>query len=997
MLELRILGGLSLHRTADGSAVGTPRRKPLALLALLAWAGGEGMARERLVTMLWPEEAPERGRRSLAQTLYALRRETGAADVVTGDETLRLGAAVVDSDLARFREALAAGDAAAVVRTYGGPLLDGAQFRGCREFERWVDAQRASLLRAYVGAVLCVARAASARGDPATAAQLLERAFAEDPHDARVAVALAEAMSATGDRTGALRVLDGHRAVLAADLDVPPDPAVLTAREALRDATPPAPTVRLPRAPAAAAAATAVPAATPASERERGTRPRRLGFVVRLTALALAAVAVVVHGARDVGAEHEAPAPLVTVVAPFGTAGVAPGLRHLRNGLPELVAPLFDEADPSDERGDAPPSTGEPTARWRALRVGGEPDADAASLLDSARAHGARRLLVGALVGDASRLVVTATLLDAASGVVRARAQTAGPADSVPAMAARIGNELLAREAGELPEDVAALVRVPPSAMRAFLDGRRAYRNGRFATALRRFTVVGRLAPGLPLVDVWIAVTANWTGDRDLAKAAIARAWPMRDSLPAADRAHLVALAGPRYPARSSMRERLAAWHLVTRQAPDRPDGWNEVGEAYFHQGELLGIDHAALRARTAFERALELDPGHQPSRLHLAQLLAEAGDAASVRAHLHRLTATDSSGESALFVRWRLAVLLGDSSGARALAPRLADVSPQPTRWLVESAVDDAVGIDDARRVLTLRESEARTVAERADLARAHHALALAIGRPLEGSAAVRWLLAVEPDESRNRSLDVLAALYEDGSADAAGRASRALTTRVLSARVGGDGPARDTLMDAACVAAQWQRQSGDTVAARRLRTILRREIAAPRPETDAVVGARACAHLLDADLAPGARERDAARLALDSLLADGHYSGRSEPYLPLAVTLAHLRAGDTARALRAVRRVTYFGRWPYYIGRLLTLDAQLSLAGADTVGAICAVRQLAVLRARAEAPQRAEADRLRGTVAPAERAWRVSPTRATALIRAPRRAPACREALTG
>ena len=104
---LKTFGELSLT-TADGPSAGAAaQRRRLCLLAVLAEAGERGTTREKLLGMLWPEAGEERGRASLAQALYALRRDLGSEDVIEGTAALRLNDAVLPSDVAQFRRAIA--------------------------------------------------------------------------------------------------------------------------------------------------------------------------------------------------------------------------------------------------------------------------------------------------------------------------------------------------------------------------------------------------------------------------------------------------------------------------------------------------------------------------------------------------------------------------------------------------------------------------------------------------------------------------------------------------------------------------------------------------------------------------------------------------------------------------------------------------------------------------------------------------------------------------
>src|SRR5687767_7848575 len=124
MWRLRTFGGLAIE-DGDDRPRAAARRRPLALLVLLAVAGQRGMRREKVVSLLWPESDEERARNSLSQVLATLRRDLSSDDVVLGGDELRLNPALVSSDFAEFEAAVAADDAERAVMLYQGPFLDG--------------------------------------------------------------------------------------------------------------------------------------------------------------------------------------------------------------------------------------------------------------------------------------------------------------------------------------------------------------------------------------------------------------------------------------------------------------------------------------------------------------------------------------------------------------------------------------------------------------------------------------------------------------------------------------------------------------------------------------------------------------------------------------------------------------------------------------------------------------------------------------------------------
>src|SRR6266446_8991607 len=110
MLVLRTFGGLSIEENRAPYSGAATQRKTLALLALLAAAGKNGLSRDKLIAYLWPETDTEHGRNLLNQACYALRRDLREREVLLGGSELRLNADVVASDLQAFETALQRGD-----------------------------------------------------------------------------------------------------------------------------------------------------------------------------------------------------------------------------------------------------------------------------------------------------------------------------------------------------------------------------------------------------------------------------------------------------------------------------------------------------------------------------------------------------------------------------------------------------------------------------------------------------------------------------------------------------------------------------------------------------------------------------------------------------------------------------------------------------------------------------------------------------------------------
>src|SRR5581483_7389291 len=137
----------------------------------------------------------------------------------------------------------------------------------------------------------------------------------------------------------------------------------------------------------------------------------------------------------------------------------------------------------------------------------------------------------------------------------------------------------------------------------------------------------------------------------------LAIAWARQDQLSEVDRAFLHAFAGPKYPSPSSAADALEAWERVVRVAPDRAEGWFELGESFYYDGDLLGMhDDALPRSADALKRALALDPTFTPAARLLALLLARQGDTASLSRLMANPALSDTADAMSVFVRWRAA-----------------------------------------------------------------------------------------------------------------------------------------------------------------------------------------------------------------------------------------------------------------------------------------------------------------------------------------------------
>ncbi len=332
MLRLLTFGSLSVHGT-DGLLAGSaaqPRR--LAVLVLVARGGKRGATRAKLLDLLWPDADDEQGRRVVTQALYALRRDLGNDEAIVGTQELRLNSDHVWCDATEFDAALARGDAAHAIDLYHGPFLDGFRLASAPEFERWADDERGTLRHRMHDALEGLARDSGSRGAHGDAVAWWRRRAADDPLNARVALALMQALAAAGDRVGAIRHAGVFEALMAEELEMPADREVLELAARLRrEAHAPAPSVT-----------TAANAKAPAARTVARADPGRTSPSVAVLPLALLGpnrVSDDYHSWSSALAEEIIcallPMPDLRVVSRTASfaLGIDPGLTILRNEL----------------------------------------------------------------------------------------------------------------------------------------------------------------------------------------------------------------------------------------------------------------------------------------------------------------------------------------------------------------------------------------------------------------------------------------------------------------------------------------------------------------------------------------------------------------------------------------------------------------------------------------------------------------------------------------
>jgi DNA-binding SARP family transcriptional activator/TolB-like protein len=990
MFRLKLFGGAVIEGP-DGPLSGRiAQRRQLALLAYLGLHAGRPVSRDRLLALLWPESSTDRARRNLADCVYLVRKALGEEAVVSAGDDLLLDPGRVETDAAKFRARLAEGDPESVVALYHGPFLDGFHLPDAPDYEDWLSREREWFARARANALEALAVAADKSGDLRGAVERWRAAAEAEPHNSRVALGLARSMAAAGDPAGAIRWAETHARLVMDEFGVEPDPELAGLAEALRSpasapppgrpAQPDSPARSYPPVdpdppaepePVAAPEPTASPEPTAVSEPATTDRlqatpasrpPRRRVFVaglmalVVLTALSLALLpAFLARAGVDSGAGGSATAAGldagVVVLAPFRTAGAAPELEYLGQGLVELLAATLGGG-----AGWTVVDPGLALATWTGGPGDDFPTADRARGV--ARSLGAGSVITGGVVGTTGVLTIHASILDTTTGETTGEAAAEGTEDSLHDLVDRLVAQLLARRAGEEEHRLAQLTSASLPALKVFLQARAAHRRGDYEAALRTYGRALDLDSTFALAGLGITQVDGWVGG-SAPLAARGRAVVSRnlERLSERDRAGYLGRVAPRDPERApSVVERLGAVDDALRRWPDHPRLWYRQGDDLMHFGPGLGLPSWERRARESFERALALDPDFAEPVHHLAVVLREMGDTAALRQLTVAQLERSPTGPVADYLRWTASHVLGPGSPLH--PPPLDSMDTDATlRWIGIVAQDYGFALPDGARAVRLRLDRPGIRDQHLERREGAHAYALNGGRPGEAAAMLRSIVEVQPDPDAHRRMAILAALYADGDPDVADRAAEELAGAEMSSPIGEINR---------CVLAQWWLAAAQAADGATEPVALPPLVPANR--TGALAGYRAIcsavahaqhAAIFDSTAAPAAIRRLEALLAMGrhgGLVDDGHAE-----FAHLALARLHRAAGDADAALAAVRRRARYNGWQPYLATMLLEEASLAAATGDTAGAIRAYRHHLAFRTDPEPAMRTATERAR------------------------------------
>ncbi len=226
-----------------------PPNAPVAVLAFLG-AQGDWVARERVMTLLWPDASEQAAQHHLRVTLHRARliaAQWGFGErLQTERRRLRLD---LPCDVVAFRQAVGRADWAQAVALHAAPLLSSFNVRGFAAFDEWASLEREALTATWRSAALRQAAALEGHGNASAAAALLQDQLHDELLAEDTLQALLRVAAAAGARDAALQAYERFCRRARDELGLDPLPGTQALAQSLRRAEPQRPAPVLVRTP----------------------------------------------------------------------------------------------------------------------------------------------------------------------------------------------------------------------------------------------------------------------------------------------------------------------------------------------------------------------------------------------------------------------------------------------------------------------------------------------------------------------------------------------------------------------------------------------------------------------------------------------------------------------------------------------------------------------------------------------------------------------------
>ena len=408
------------------------------------------------------------------------------------------------------------------------------------------------------------------------------------------------------------------------------------------------PSQRFPDIMAFANAVTHESSGAAAATRE-SRRWKRTAIIGVLLVAAVAVVTVVaMRPKRDVvsGAETIA-------VVPFSASGI--GVENLGEGMVDLIGGNLDGVG-----GIRTIESRQVIRAWQRQVKGGTASLDDAIAI--ARNVKAASVLTGNLLATGQRTRLTAELYDL-SGKQLAREFVEGPTDSVMTLADGLALKLLHsiwRSKEPLPSaKSSAITSTSMEAIRAYLEGEKWYRRGRWDSAQAAYEHAVHADSTFAIAWYKLSSTLGWEGQVGTQASREAATNGVKYSTSAAPRLRSILIAYEMF--QRGRPEAADSMRSYTVQHPEDADGWYLLGESQYHTRGYHPLPGSELRA--PFDRVLQLDSTLTAAAIHPMEIALEEHDTLLGKRYL-KVFQNAHADEEAKGASEAMAVLRGADTG---------------------------------------------------------------------------------------------------------------------------------------------------------------------------------------------------------------------------------------------------------------------------------------------------------------------------------------------
>ena len=231
--SLQLLG--RAHAVTEDGIKDLPDNQTTWFCAFLCCRDG-WVGRDEILGIFWPDEDERVARHNLSQLLYNCRKQTWASGLEAERTRVRLE---LDSDVKRFRDAVARGEWQHAVELYRGDLLESTVVGATSgQFQDWLELERESLQVGWREGAVWRALELEGAGEFAQAADLLAPVMRRDLLAEEVLQPYIRCVARSGRRDMALQAFEQFRQRLAEDLGMEPLEETIELAEAIRTAGP---------------------------------------------------------------------------------------------------------------------------------------------------------------------------------------------------------------------------------------------------------------------------------------------------------------------------------------------------------------------------------------------------------------------------------------------------------------------------------------------------------------------------------------------------------------------------------------------------------------------------------------------------------------------------------------------------------------------------------------------------------------------------------------